>query len=136
MYEYRVKKVINIVDGDTVDVEIDLGFDIAITQRVRLAGIDTPESRTKDLREKKLGLEAKEYLQKTIAAGAYKIKTEKPNSTEKYGRMLGWFYVDQQEESINDSMIKLGYAWPYDGGTKVKDLQELEDIRAKMKNSS
>jgi len=62
MYEYRVKKVLKVVDGDTIDVDIDLGFNVSYTQRVRLAGIDTPESRTTDLREKALGLEVKEYL--------------------------------------------------------------------------
>ena len=62
MYEYRVKKVLRVVDGDTIDVDIDLGFNVSYTQRVRLAGIDTPESRTTDLKEKALGLEVKEYL--------------------------------------------------------------------------
>ena len=64
MYEYRVKQVLKVVDGDTIDVVIDLGFDISYTSRVRLAGIDTPESRTTDAREKILGLEVKEYLKK------------------------------------------------------------------------
>ena len=64
MFEYRIKQVTKIVDGDTVDVDIDLGFSILYAQRLRLAGIDTPESRTKDLEEKKLGLEVKEYLKK------------------------------------------------------------------------
>ena len=66
MYEYRVKKLINVVDGDTIDVDIDLGFDISLSKRVRMAGIDTPESRTTDKIEKALGLEAKEYLKKNI----------------------------------------------------------------------
>ena len=60
MYEYKVKEVVKVVDGDTIDVVIDLGFDLSKKERVRLAGIDTPESRTRDLDEKKLGLEAKE----------------------------------------------------------------------------
>jgi len=67
MYEYRVKKVTKIVDGDTIDVDIDLGFDISFSSRVRLAGIDTPESKTKDLDEKKLGLEVKEYIKHAVA---------------------------------------------------------------------
>ena len=62
MYTYRIKRVNSVVDGDTIDCEIDLGFDISINQRVRLAGIDTPESKTKDLNEKKYGLEAKDFL--------------------------------------------------------------------------
>ena len=64
MYEYRVKKVLNVVDGDTIDADIDLGFDISLAKRVRMAGIDTPESRTTDKFEKTLGLESKEYLKK------------------------------------------------------------------------
>ena len=66
MYEYHVKKVTAVVDGDTIDVEIDLGFDISFSSRVRLAGIDTPESRTKDLHEKKLVLESKDWLKKSL----------------------------------------------------------------------
>jgi micrococcal nuclease len=91
MYEYRVKSVLAVVDGDTIDVDIDLGFNISYTQRVRLAGIDTPESRTKDKEEKVLGLEVKELLKKTLKdAKNIVIRTEKPDSTEKYGRILGW----------------------------------------------
>jgi micrococcal nuclease len=66
MYQYYVRKVEGVVDGDTIDVLIDLGFDILFASRVRLAGIDTPESRTKDLKEKALGLESKEYLKKFL----------------------------------------------------------------------
>jgi len=84
MYEYRVKKINKVVDGDTVDVDIDLGFDISYTQRVRLAGIDTPESRTTDLAEKKLGLEVKEFLKHKLEGKTeIVIKTEKPDSSEK-----------------------------------------------------
>jgi micrococcal nuclease len=106
MYEYRITNVRGIVDGDTIDVDIDLGFDVYIYKRVRLAGIDTPESRTKDLHEKKLGLEAKEWLKHCLEnAQNIRIQTVKPDSTEKYGRILGWLYIGDNTVSINETMI-------------------------------
>ena len=132
MYEYYVRKVENVVDGDTIDVLIDLGFDILFQSRVRLAGIDTPESRTSDKAEKVLGLESKEYLKKQLKdAKSVVIKTEKMDSSEKYGRILGWIYVNDDTESINDKMINDGYAWGYMGDTKVKDFDALKKARAK-----
>jgi micrococcal nuclease len=132
MYEYYVRKVENVVDGDTIDVLIDLGFDILFQSRVRLAGIDTPESRTKDLAEKALGLESKEYLKKQLKdAKSVIIKTEKMNSTEKFGRILGWIYVNGDTISLNDKMINDGYAWGYLGDTKVKDFDLLAKVRLK-----
>jgi micrococcal nuclease len=132
MFEYYVKKVENVVDGDTIDVVIDLGFDIMFASRVRLAGIDTPESRTKDLKEKALGLESKEYLKKHLKdAKSVVIKTEKMDSSEKYGRILGWLYVNGETESVNDKMINDGYAWGYMGETKVKDFDALAKARKK-----
>jgi micrococcal nuclease len=132
MYEYFVKNVTNVVDGDTIDVIIDLGFDILFASRVRLAGIDTPESRTKDLVEKALGLESKEYLKKYLKdAKSVVIKTEKMDSSEKYGRILGWLYVNGDTESVNDKMINDGYAWGYMGNTKVKDFEALKKTRAR-----
>ena len=132
MYEYYVRKVENVVDGDTIDVLIDLGFDILFQSRVRLAGIDTPESRTKDLAEKALGLESKEYLKKHLKdAKSVVIKTEKMDSSEKYGRILGWVYVNGDTVSLNDKMINDGYAWGYLGDTKVKDFEALKKARAK-----
>ena len=132
MYEYYVRKVEAVVDGDTIDVLIDLGFDILFASRVRLAGIDTPESRTKDLAEKALGLEAKEYLKKALKdAKSVVIKTEKMDSSEKYGRILGWVYVDGNTVSLNDMIINDGYAWGYLGDTKVKDFAALAKARKK-----
>ena len=132
MYEYYVRKVENVVDGDTIDVLIDLGFDILFSSRVRLAGIDTPESRTKDLKEKALGLESKEYLKKALKdAKSVVIKTEKMDSSEKYGRILGWIYVNDDTVSLNDMMINDGYAWGYLGDTKVKDFDALAKARKK-----
>lgn len=132
MYEYYVRKVENVVDGDTIDVLIDLGFDILFASRVRLAGIDTPESRTSDKAEKVLGLEAKEYLKKQLKdAKSVIIRTEKMDSSEKYGRILGWVYINGESESINNKMINDGYAWGYLGETKVKDFEALAKQRAK-----
>ena len=126
MYEYHVKKVTKVVDGDTIDVDIDLGFDISFSSRVRLAGIDTPESRTKDLAEKALGLEVKDKLKYLIdGAKSIVIKTEKMDSSEKYGRILGWLYLDGAETSVNEALIASGYAWAYMGDTKVKDFDAL-----------
>ena len=134
MYEYHVKKVTNVVDGDTIDVEIDLGFDISFSSRVRLAGIDTPESRTTNKAEKVLGLEAKEYVKSKIKdAKEVVIKTEKMDSSEKYGRILGWVFLDGSKLSINEQMIADGYAWGYLGDTKVKDFEALAKVRAKKK---
>lgn len=126
MYEYRIKKVLKVVDGDTIDVDIDLGFNISYSQRVRLAGIDTPESRTKDAREKALGLEVKNKVKSAIdSAKTVIIKTELPDSTEKYGRILGWVYLDGAAKSLNEQLIDEGYAWGYMGETKVKDFDAL-----------
>ena len=130
MYEYRVKKVLKVVDGDTIDVDIDLGFDISFTSRVRLAGIDTPESRTSDKDEKVLGLEVKDRLKHLIAeATTVVIRTEKPDSSEKYGRILGWLFLDGAEKSVNEALIADGYAWGYMGDTKVKDFALLRQRR-------
>lgn len=132
MYEYYVRKVENVVDGDTIDVIIDLGFNILFASRVRLAGIDTPESRTSDKAEKVLGLEAKEYLKKALKdAKSVVIKTEKMDSSEKYGRILGWVYINGDTVSLNDMMINDGYAWGYLGDTKVKDFDALAKARKK-----
>jgi len=113
-------------------VDIDLGFNVSYSQRVRLAGIDTPESRTKDKFEKTLGLEAKEYVKTKLKdASDIIIKTELPDSSEKYGRILGWVYVNGQTKSINEEMIEDGYAWHYMGETKVKDFAALAEKRKK-----
>jgi|TARA_R110000782_G_scaffold198281_1_gene287308 micrococcal nuclease len=127
MYEYAIKEVVKVVDGDTIDVVIDLGFDLTKKERIRLAGIDTPESRTRDLEEKAMGLEAKEHLKHKIESSEnLRVKTEKDG---KYGRMLGWLY--DGESNINKEMVTNGYAWEYDGGTKIKSLEALKAIREK-----
>ena len=105
-----------VVDGDTVDVILDLGFDVKLhKQRVRLAGIDTPESRTRDLAEKKLGLAAKERL-KELCIGSLKVKSL---GKGKYGRILGIPYT-QDGEDICQMLIDEGHAVEYHGGKKAK----------------
>ena len=129
-YIYRIKSVGRVVDGDTIDADIDLGFDISLTKRIRLAGIDTPESRTRDLKEKELGIDAKNWLKHQLEdAFDVVIRTEKPDSTEKYGRIIGHLFINGQDESLNNQMITEGYALPYDGGTKDKDWEPLREIR-------
>lgn len=130
LYIYRIKNILKVIDGDTIDCIIDLGFDIYLNKRIRLAGIDTPESRTTDDKEKKFGLESKEWLiQKLKTAQDIVVKTELPDSTEKYGRILGWLFIGNQLLSINEEMVLAGYAWTYNGGTKKKDFTLLESKR-------
>ena len=130
MYEYKVTRLLGVVDGDTIDVQIDLGFDVSFTSRVRLNGIDTPESRTADLNEKKYGLEAKDWLKHRLeSAKKIVIRTEKPDSSEKYGRILGTLVIDDEPVSLNEQLIKSGYAWAYDGGTKHKNFSDLDAQR-------
>jgi len=125
-YIYRIRSIAKVVDGDTIDANIDLGFDISLNKRIRLAGIDTPESRTKDEYEKKLGLESKEWLKEKLRfARDILIKTELPDSTEKYGRIIGHLFINGEATSLNNQMIVEGYAWEYDGGTKQKDFWSL-----------
>ena len=133
-YNFRVTKIKKVLDGDTIDVIIDLGFDLAKTERVRIAGVDTPEKRTRDLEEKALGLDAtnwmKSKLEETIKGDEELIiRTELVGGVGKYGRLLGWLYVGDSDISLNEQMITEGYAWPYDGGTKKKDFEELREIR-------
>ena len=126
MYEYAIKEIVKVIDGDTVDVCIDLGFNIFHIERLRLSGVDTPETLTKNKEEKKYGMEAKAYCaawmkkQKQI-----KIRTLKD---DKYGRILAEFIGDDNI-CLNDLLLNEGYAWLYDGGTKNTDLTILETKR-------
>ena len=125
MYEYSAT-LVKIVDGDTVDVLIDLGFNITKKERVRLLGIDTPESATKDLAEKKLGLEAKEYITQWFVKNTpFRLQTTKD---DKYGRILGVF-TGLDGKTLNTRLVDEGYAWAYDGGTKKKDFALLLEKR-------
>ena len=133
-YNFRVTKIDKVLDGDTIDVTIDLGFDLYKKERVRIAGVDTPEKRTRDLEEKALGIDAtnwlKEKLETTIAGDdELSVRTELVGGVGKYGRLLGWLYVGDATVSLNEQMIEEGYAWSYDGGTKQKDFEELREIR-------
>jgi len=131
-YIYRIREIHKVVDGDTIDADIDLGFDISLAKRIRLAGVDTPESRTTDLKEKAMGLESKEWLKKKLeGAKDIIIKTELPDSTEKYGRIIGHLFINGQETSLNNQMIDEGYALAYDGGTKDKNFSVLLEKRKK-----
>ena len=133
-YNFRVTEINRVVDGDTIDVTIDLGFDLFKKERVRVAGVDTPEKRTRNLEEKELGIHATNWLKKqledTIAGDEELIiRTELKGGVGKYGRLLGWLYIGDNNISINEQMIAEGYAWSYDGGTKQKNFEELREIR-------
>ena len=133
-YNFRVTEIVKVVDGATIDVLIDLGFDLFKKERVRIAGVDTPEKRTRDLEEKALGLDATEWMKKhledTIAGDEeLTIRTELKGGMGKYGRLLGWLYVGEDTVSLNEQMITEGYAWEYDGGTKQKNFESLREIR-------
>ena len=136
-YNFRVVSVDKVVDGDTIDVSIDLGFDLIKKERVRIAGVDTPEKRTRDLEEKALGLDATEWMKKNLEGAIdgddeLTIRTELKGGVGKYGRLLGWLYVGDEEISLNELMITEGYAWEYDGGTKQKNFEELREIRRSL----
>ena len=134
-YNFRVTEINRVLDGDTIDVTIDLGFYLYKKERVRIAGVDTPEKRTRDLEEKALGIDATNWLKKkledTIAGEGdeLSIRTELVGGMGKYGRLLGWLYINEDTISLNEQMITEGYAWEYDGGTKQKDFEVLREIR-------
>jgi len=124
MYEYRCK-VVKIIDGDTVDVDIDLGFGVWLhKERVRLYGIDTPESRTRDLEEKKYGLAAKAFLTGMLDDDQIILKTHK-DKTGKFGRILGelWRTSNYTDKSINTYMIEKHHAVAYYGQSK-EDIEK------------
>ncbi len=123
-----------VLDGDTIDVTIDLGFDLYKKERVRIAGVDTPEKRTRNLEEKALGIDATNWLKEKLdgaidGSDELSIRTELVGGVGKYGRLLGWLYIGDGDVSLNEQMIDEGYAWEYDGGTKQKDFEELREIR-------
>ena len=126
MYEYKVE-IVKVIDGDTVDVNVDLGFGVWLhKERVRLYGIDTPESRTSDVTEKIYGLAAKEFLIKWTEAGNVTLKTHKYDAKGKFGRILGelWRTTDFADKSLNAYMIEKHHAVQYYGQSK-------EEIAAK-----
>ena len=126
-----------VLDGDTIDVTIDLGFDLYKKERVRVAGVDTPEKRTRNVEEKELGIDATNWLKKEledVLAGDDEliVRTELHGGVGKYGRLLGWLYVGDEELSLNEQMITQGYAHAYDGGTKDMNLEALREIRRSL----
>ena len=127
MYEYRCK-IIRVIDGDTVDVDIDLGFDIIFSnQRIRLYGIDTPESRTSDEVEKRYGVQSKEFLKSYLHEGEYATLQTVKDSVGKFGRVLGKFLVvdrsTQEVRTVNDLLIENHYAVPYFGQSKQNIIE-------------
>ena len=133
-YNFRVVEINRVLDGDTIDVTIDLGFDLYKKERVRVAGVDTPEKRTKNLEEKALGIDATNWLKEKLknsidGPDELSIRTELVGGVGKYGRLLGWLYIGDSNVSLNEKMIAEGYAWPYDGGTKQKNFEDLRVIR-------
>ncbi len=133
-YNFRVTAITKVLDGDTIDVIIDLGFDLAKSERVRIAGVDTPEKRTRNLEEKALGIDATEWLKNKLEGAIdgddeLTVRTELVGGVGKYGRLLGWLYIGDSDLSLNEQMITEGYAWAYDGGTKQKDFEQLREIR-------
>ena len=131
-FSYRVSKVLKVVDGDTIDVILDMGFDIMYKQRVRLFGIDTPESRTRDKVEKKYGLLAKKFLTETLKKGKIVIKTHKGEETGKFGRILGEIYVNGI--NVNILMCTKGHAVKYHGQNKA--LVEKAHIKNRSKHGN
>jgi micrococcal nuclease len=113
MYQYKVKKINRIIDGDTVDLDIDLGFWMTVSHRVRLKDIDAAETRTLNLEEKAKGLIAKEWLEKELSReGEWIIETTKE---DKYGRILGVLYLVGDPVTVNERMLNEGIAEPYSG---------------------
>ena len=131
MYEYNCK-ITRIVDGDTVDIDIDLGFGVWLhKERVRIYGIDTPESRTRDKEEKKYGLMAKEFVKQFVKGDSIKLTTQKYDAKGKFGRILGDIIVDNR--SLSDTMIQEHHAVIYHGQSK-EDIQKAHMNNRKFFN--
>jgi len=125
MYQYKCK-IIKVLDGDTVDIDLDLGFKIILAnQRVRLAGVDTPESRTTIAEEKVRGVLSKKKLAEKLPIGSWQIiETQKPDSNDdKFGRILGVIILEDGTR-VNEWLIQNNYAVPYKG--ENKDLTQAE----------
>ena len=131
MYEYKCK-VTRVVDGDTVDIDIDLGFGVWLhKERVRIYGIDTPESRTRDKVEKRFGLLAKEFVKQFVKGSSVILRTQKYDAKGKFGRILGDIIVD--DKSLSETMIQEHHAVAYHGQSK-EDIQEAHLVnRRKVK---
>jgi len=130
MYEYKIVGIPKVIDGDTLDVMFDIGFNIQTWTRCRLSGIDAPESRTTNLKEKQYGIAAKQFLEDWLKRQP-KL-WGRTTKDDKYGRMLVEIYSDSSASSVNGLMLTEGYAWPYAGGAKAKskDFAALDTTRA------
>ena len=118
MYTYRAK-VVHIVDGDTVDLDIDLGFSVWLRKtRIRLLGIDTPECRTRDLEEKVYGMMAKDFVKDSIPVGTEVIVKTVLDNEGKFGRVLGEVFMLNNETSLNEQLLEAHLAVPYEGQSK------------------
>ena len=140
MYEYRCK-IVKIIDGDTVDVDIDLGCGVWLhKERIRLYGIDTPESRTRDLEEKKYGLKAKELVETFMPVGSVQTLITEKDKSGKFGRILGKFRVHEPHLDkcviLNDFMVDNHYAVRYHGQSKELIEEEHLKNREKLNGSS
>ena len=138
MYEYSCK-IVRVVDGDTVDVDIDLGFGVWMhNERVRLHGIDTPESRTRDLEEKKFGLLAKDQVEHFLPKGSIQTLVTVKDKVGKFGRILGKFKIEDHQyptpTTINEWMIRHHHAAPYFGQSKDEIAQTHLDNRSKARD--
>jgi micrococcal nuclease len=129
MYQYKISKIRRVLDGDTVDVTIDLGFNIHLNHRVRLSNIDAPSIRTLNEEVKKYGIRAKEKLEEYLNSGDNIIvATQKPSETEKYGRILGEIYVEGHNLTASEYMFANQYTWVYDPKDRKSDLSELAPL--------
>ena len=136
MYEYKCK-IVKIIDGDTVDVDIDLGFGVWLhKERIRLYGIDTPESRTRDLEEKKYGLKAKKLVETFMPIGSIQTLITEKDKSGKFGRILGKFRVHEPHLDryviLNDFMVDNHYAVQYNGQSKKEIAEEHLRNRDKL----
>jgi len=113
MYDYKVKSIKRVIDGDTVEVEIDLGFHLTLCDKVRLAGVNTPETRTTNPEEKEKGLKSKAWMQDRLSNIEGKELIVKFVKEEKYGRLLGWLYFVGEPNTLNEQLINEGLAEPY-----------------------
>lgn len=119
LFTYRASSA-RALDGDTVHLAIDLGFDVSITITVRLAGIDAPEKRTLKTRTAALATQARltQLIERALGAKTLVVRTEKGDPKEKYGRYLAWLFNEGEQTSFNDTLVSEGLAKPYDGGKR------------------
>jgi micrococcal nuclease len=129
MYQYKISNIIRVIDGDTVEATLDLGFNIHLKQTIRLTNIDAPSIRTLDEEVKKYGLRAKEKLEEYLKSGDRLIvATQNPNKTEKFGRVLGELYVEGNSLTASEYLFANQYAWVYDEKNRKSDLSELAPL--------